>query len=54
MLAAALRETGGRIQMTARHLGIPRKKLYLRMQRHGLDRQDYAAGEGVDSDPNKN
>lgn len=54
VLAAALRETGGRIQMTARHLGIPRKKLYLRMQRHGLDRQDYAADEGVDSDPIKN
>lgn len=52
VLTTALRETGGRILLTARQLGIPRKKLYLRMQRHGLDRQDFAADESVDSDTN--
>ncbi len=50
VLAAALRRTGGRVQMAADHLRIPRKKLYLRMQRHGLVREDFVEDERVESD----
>lgn len=50
VLAAALRRTGGRVQMAADHLRIPRKKLYLRMQRHGLVREDFMEDERVESD----
>ncbi|WP_127522181.1 sigma-54 dependent transcriptional regulator [Mesorhizobium sp. Z1-4] len=50
VLTTALRKTGGRVQMTADLLRIPRKKLYLRMQRHGLAREDFVTAERVDSD----
>jgi two-component system C4-dicarboxylate transport response regulator DctD len=43
VLESALRECGGHVQHTAQRLGIPRKKLYLRMQRHGLDRLDFTS-----------
>ncbi|WP_305856434.1 sigma-54-dependent transcriptional regulator [Balneatrix alpica] len=41
LLSDALRQHQGRIQQTADALGIPRKKLYLRMQRYGLEREDF-------------
>ncbi len=41
LIADALLRHGGRIGETAMALGIPRKKLYLRMQKYGLDRSDY-------------
>lgn len=50
VLEDTLRRTGGRIQAAADQLRIPRKKLYLRMQRHGLAREDFIAPDGVDLD----
>lgn len=50
VLSAALRRTGGQVQRAADLLQIPRKKLYLRMQRHGLSREDFSNEEGVNSD----
>ncbi|PST18396.1 sigma-54-dependent Fis family transcriptional regulator [Mesorhizobium plurifarium] len=41
ILINALRATGGRAQQTADLLRIPRKRLYLRLQRHGLDREGF-------------
>ncbi len=40
-IAAALRDHGGRVGETAEALGLPRKTLYLRMQKHNLDRDEY-------------
>lgn len=40
-ITAALREQGGRVGETATALGLPRKTLYLRMQKYGLDRDDF-------------
>ncbi|VAW18732.1 Transcriptional response regulatory protein GlrR [hydrothermal vent metagenome] len=40
-IAAALSENNGRIGETAKSLGLPRKTLYLRMQKYNLDRADH-------------
>ncbi|MET0102258.1 MAG: sigma-54 dependent transcriptional regulator [Sedimenticola sp.] len=40
-IEAALRENKGRIGETAKSLKIPRKTLYLRMQKYGLNREDF-------------
>ncbi|WP_367716053.1 sigma-54 dependent transcriptional regulator [Nitratireductor sp. GISD-1A_MAKvit] len=50
VLAAALRKTGGQVQRAADLLRIPRKKLYLRMQRHGLSREEFLSKDRVKSD----
>ncbi len=42
LLTEALIESGGRIQEAADRLGIPRKKLYLRMQKYQLDKARYS------------
>lgn len=41
LIAAALQENKGHAEQTAQALGIPRKKLYLRMKKYGLERQAY-------------
>ena len=41
-ITASLREHGGRVGETATALGLPRKTLYLRMQKYGLNREDYS------------
>lgn len=41
VIETALANNNGRISDTADELGIPRKRLYLRMRRFGLDRTDY-------------
>ncbi|MBL4614575.1 MAG: sigma-54-dependent Fis family transcriptional regulator, partial [Magnetovibrio sp.] len=41
-IAGALREHDGRVGATATTLGLPRKTLYLRMQKYGLEREDFA------------
>ncbi len=41
LIIAALTENKGQAELTAQALGIPRKKLYLRMKKHGLERSDY-------------
>ncbi len=41
LIIAALTENKGQAELTAQDLGIPRKKLYLRMKKHGLERSDY-------------
>ncbi|MES9962084.1 MAG: sigma-54 dependent transcriptional regulator [Candidatus Sedimenticola sp. 20ELBAFRAG] len=40
-IESALREQKGRVGETAESLGLPRKTLYLRMQKYGLNREDY-------------
>jgi two-component system C4-dicarboxylate transport response regulator DctD len=50
VLADALRRSGGRMQAAADLLGIPRKKLYLRLQRHGLDREAFVPAKDVNND----
>jgi two-component system C4-dicarboxylate transport response regulator DctD len=41
VIAAALIANKGQAELTAEALGIPRKKLYLRMKKHGLERNDF-------------
>ncbi len=41
VISVALRKNAGRITRTAESLGIPRKKLYLRMRRLDLRKEDY-------------
>ena len=41
MIEGALKRHGGRIIETADSLGILRKTLYLKMRKHGLDKDDY-------------
>lgn len=41
LLCEALAACGGRIQDAADYLGIPRKKLYLRMQKYQLDKGEF-------------
>ena len=40
-IAAGLREHNGRVGETASALGLPRKTLYLRMQKYGLNREEF-------------
>lgn len=40
-IASALRDHGGRVGATAEVLRLPRKTLYLRMQKYGLNREDF-------------
>jgi two-component system C4-dicarboxylate transport response regulator DctD len=48
ILSNALRATGGHAQQAADLLRIPRKRLYLRLRRHGLDREEFCAeGESL-------
>jgi two-component system C4-dicarboxylate transport response regulator DctD len=42
LIAATLAATGGALRQAYEALGISRKALYEKMQRHGLDRGDYA------------
>ena len=41
VISAALNAHEGQVERTAEALDIPRKKLYLRMKKHGLDRNDF-------------
>lgn len=41
-IATVLREHCGRVGETATALGLPRKTLYLRMQKYGLNREDFS------------
>ncbi|WP_290697247.1 sigma-54 dependent transcriptional regulator [Amphritea sp.] len=41
VIAAALAANNGHAELTAEALGIPRKKLYLRMKKHGLERSNF-------------
>jgi len=41
-IIASLREHDGRVGETAMALGLPRKTLYLRMQKYGLNREDFS------------
>jgi two-component system, NtrC family, C4-dicarboxylate transport response regulator DctD len=50
VITEELRRQAGQIGLTAQALGIPRKTLYLRMQKHGLNREDYRDG-GDSFDP---
>ncbi|MBL6927694.1 MAG: sigma-54-dependent Fis family transcriptional regulator [Rhodospirillales bacterium] len=43
IIEETLRRNGGQITLSAGELGIPRKKLYLRMQKFGLSRKDFAS-----------
>ncbi|WP_432471531.1 sigma-54-dependent transcriptional regulator [Amphritea sp. HPY] len=43
IIVAALKANKGHAELTAEALGIPRKKLYLRMKKHGLERSDFVA-----------
>lgn len=42
LIAASLAANGGRLNQTYEALGISRKSLYEKMQRHGLDREDFS------------
>lgn len=50
IIADALQANRGRIQDTANALGIPRKKLYLRMRRFGLDKGQFRDTLGPDGE----
>ncbi len=50
VIVEELRRRAGQIGQTAEALRIPRKTLYLRMQKHGLNRDDYRDG-GDQFDP---
>ncbi|WP_054341796.1 sigma-54-dependent transcriptional regulator [Neptunomonas antarctica] len=41
IISAALKANKGHVELTAQTLDIPRKKLYLRMKKYGLDRSDF-------------
>jgi len=41
VILAALKEHKGQAEVTAQALGIPRKKLYLRLKKYGLERGDF-------------
>ncbi len=41
LIEQALQESGGVIQDTMAHLGLPRKTLYDKMQKYGLDKSNY-------------
>lgn len=41
IIFSALKANNGQIEQTAQALGIPRKKLYLRMKKYDLDRKDF-------------
>ena len=41
LIINALRQCAGKIQETADYLDIPRKKLYLRMQYHNIDKRQF-------------
>ncbi|MGL5769857.1 MAG: helix-turn-helix domain-containing protein, partial [Plesiomonas shigelloides] len=43
LLEDALFIFSGKITETANHLGIPRKKLYLKMKKHNLDKNAFKA-----------
>jgi len=42
LISKALSEHRGHIERSAKALGIPRKKLYLRMKKHQLERRDFS------------
>ncbi|WP_271271656.1 sigma-54-dependent transcriptional regulator [Aliamphritea hakodatensis] len=44
LIFAALKANNGHAEQTAGALGIPRKKLYLRMKKYGLERQTFLEG----------
>ena len=45
LIAATLSAQGGSVKATYEALGISRKALYEKMQKHGLDRSDFRPGE---------
>jgi len=44
VITAALKANKGQVELTADKLGIPRKKLYLRMKKHAIERSDFISG----------
>lgn len=42
IILSALKANKGQAELTAQSLGIPRKKLYLRMKKYGLERRDFS------------
>lgn len=42
IILSALKANKGQAELTAQALGIPRKKLYLRMKKYGLDRREFS------------
>ncbi|MFT5722510.1 MAG: two-component system C4-dicarboxylate transport response regulator DctD [Motiliproteus sp.] len=42
IIFSALKANKGQAELTAQALGVPRKKLYLRMKKHGLERADFS------------
>lgn len=45
LIAASIAAHGGRLKETYTALGLSRKTLYEKMQKHGIDRQDFVDGE---------
>ena len=41
VIIAALKANKGQVELTAEKLGVPRKKLYLRMKKYGIERSDF-------------
>ncbi len=41
-IITALKANNGQIEQTANALGIPRKKLYLRMKKHRIEREEFS------------
>ncbi len=50
LIAAAIAAEGGRLKGVYETLGMSRKALYEKMQRHGLDRADFLEGREIDED----
>ncbi len=50
IILSALKANRGQAELTARALGIPRKKLYLRMKKYDLDRRDFTQEPASSSD----
>ncbi|KQM22549.1 Fis family transcriptional regulator [Sphingomonas sp. Leaf24] len=46
MIAEALQQAGGDVAATAEALGLPRRSLYDRLQRHGIDASSFRRREG--------
>ncbi|MEH6650303.1 MAG: sigma-54 dependent transcriptional regulator [Motiliproteus sp.] len=42
VILSALKANNGQAEVTAQALGIPRKKLYLRMKKYGIERRDFS------------
>ena len=49
LISSALLANNGQVELTAKALGIPRKKLYLRMKKHQLERRDFSEEKTANS-----